>query len=190
MLPDPDTSYDTGPIIATIWQQFEEALTWARMVLVLGHSLHDRALVAALRTQVEPPSRLAVTVLPTVSVDWRLSVPKQVSRPGRREHLLVARSAHAVLAGRRPRAANRSPRPHGDPGAVEAAHKGRCHCCKGPELPRGLSAVVGPGCAGDDLGEHLAGALVVGGVQPQQRLAELERFGVLLEPPGADGQAV
>jgi len=104
--------------------------------------------------------------------------------------LLVARSAHAVLAGRRPRAANRSPRPHGDPGAVEAAHKGRCHCCKGPELPRGLSAVVGPGCAGDDLGEHLADALVVGGVQPQQRLAELEPFGVLLEPPGADGQAV
>jgi hypothetical protein len=101
MLPDPDTSYDTGPIIATIWQQFEEALTRARMVLVLGHSLHDRALVAALRTQVEPPSRLAVTVLPTESVDWRLSVPKQVSRPGRREHLLVAKSATALPSNSR-----------------------------------------------------------------------------------------
>ncbi|MGZ6639065.1 MAG: hypothetical protein ACXVII_40260 [Solirubrobacteraceae bacterium] len=69
MLPDPDKDYNTDPIIATIWQQFEEALTRARIVLVLGHSLHDEALVAALRTLVEPPARLAVTMLPTESRD-------------------------------------------------------------------------------------------------------------------------
>jgi hypothetical protein len=54
----------------------------------------------------------------------------------------------------------------------------------------GLSAAVGPGCPGGDLREQLACSLVVGGVQPQQRPAQLLRFVVLLQTPGAEGQAV
>ncbi len=51
------------PILVSLWSQFTEALGRARGVLVLGHSLNDEALVAALRENIEPPERLAVTVL-------------------------------------------------------------------------------------------------------------------------------
>jgi hypothetical protein len=58
-------------------------------------------------------------------------------------------------------------------------------------MRRELSAAVGPvGCPGGDLGEQLAGSLVVDGVQPRQRPAQLLRFVVTLQTPGAEGQAV
>jgi hypothetical protein len=63
MLPDPDKAYDQDDVIAAMWQQFEEALARAKHVFVLGHSLNDRHLVRALAQNVEPTSRIAVTVL-------------------------------------------------------------------------------------------------------------------------------
>jgi hypothetical protein len=63
MLPDPDKAYDQDEVIAAMWQQFEEALARAKHVFVLGHSLNDRHLVRALAQNVEPTSRIAVTVL-------------------------------------------------------------------------------------------------------------------------------
>jgi len=38
MLPDPDKAYDSDPVINEIWAQFEQALSRARSVFVLGHS--------------------------------------------------------------------------------------------------------------------------------------------------------
>jgi hypothetical protein len=63
MLPDPDKDYDLNPVIFSLWSQFEEALRRARRVLVLGHSLNDRSLIEALRQNVTPAERVAVTVL-------------------------------------------------------------------------------------------------------------------------------
>ncbi len=63
MLPDPEKVYNTDSVISALWSQFEEALQRARRVLVLGHSLNDRALVEALQRNVTPPERVAVTVL-------------------------------------------------------------------------------------------------------------------------------
>jgi hypothetical protein len=63
MLPDLNNDDATDPIISTIWQQFSAALRRARRVLVLGHSLHDEALITALLENVNPRERLAVTVL-------------------------------------------------------------------------------------------------------------------------------
>jgi hypothetical protein len=64
MLPDLDKDYDTDPVISSLWQQFGEALSRARRVLVLGHSLHDEALIERIRGNVDPPERVGVTYLP------------------------------------------------------------------------------------------------------------------------------
>jgi hypothetical protein len=63
MLPDLEKDYATDPIISSLWTQFGEALARARRVLVLGHSLHDEALLTALAAKVTPQRRVAVTVL-------------------------------------------------------------------------------------------------------------------------------
>lgn len=73
MLPDPEKDYDSDPAIQALWPQFEAALARARRVFVLGHSLHDDALVAALRRHVQPARRLAVAVMPA---------PRGVPDPG------------------------------------------------------------------------------------------------------------
>ena len=62
ILPDLDKLYP-DPLITAIWAQFEDALSRARRVMVLGHSLNDRRLVSTLRERVQPPSRLAITYL-------------------------------------------------------------------------------------------------------------------------------
>lgn len=59
MLPDPNKVYDSDPVINSIWDQFNEALSRARRVLVLGHSLNDEQIVSALKRV--DPDRLAVT---------------------------------------------------------------------------------------------------------------------------------
>jgi hypothetical protein len=64
MLPDLKKDYATDPIISTIWQQFSAAPRRAKRVLVVGHSLHDEALISALADHVVPRDRVAVTVLP------------------------------------------------------------------------------------------------------------------------------
>jgi hypothetical protein len=63
MLPDPNKVYGSEPIINSLWTQFQEALSRAKRVLVLGHSLNDAALMQALIENVKPLNRLAVTVL-------------------------------------------------------------------------------------------------------------------------------
>jgi hypothetical protein len=63
VLPDPEKVYD-DPIFSAMWPEFLRALDRARRVFVLGHSLHDDALVDALREHVQPLSRLAVGVYP------------------------------------------------------------------------------------------------------------------------------
>lgn len=63
MLPDPDKAYGSDPIINSLWLQFAEALRRAKRVFVLGHSLNDEALVDALRDNVDPLDRVAVSVL-------------------------------------------------------------------------------------------------------------------------------
>ena len=63
MLPDPAKVYDQDDIINSLWQQFGEALSRAKRVFVLGHSLNDSFLLRALEQNVEPFNRIAVTVL-------------------------------------------------------------------------------------------------------------------------------
>jgi hypothetical protein len=60
--PDPDKVYTAVPVIASIWQQFCQALDRAKRVLVLGHSLNDLAIVQQLSLRVHPRTRLALTV--------------------------------------------------------------------------------------------------------------------------------
>jgi hypothetical protein len=63
MLPDPDKIYDQDDVVNSLWQQFTEALTRAKRIFVLGHSLNDGYLVRALKENVYPFDRIAVTVL-------------------------------------------------------------------------------------------------------------------------------
>jgi hypothetical protein len=63
MLPDLEKTYDNVGIITTLWQQFEEALSRARRVLIVGHSLHDKALIRALHANLDRLDRVAVTYL-------------------------------------------------------------------------------------------------------------------------------
>jgi hypothetical protein len=63
MLPDPDKAYDQDDVIIAIWREFSEALARAKRVFVLGHSLNDQFLLRALRQNVQPLDRIAVSVL-------------------------------------------------------------------------------------------------------------------------------
>ncbi len=62
MLPDLEKTYDGDPTIETLWRELANALSRAKRVLVLGHSLHDQALVQTLRDNIAAPEFLAVTV--------------------------------------------------------------------------------------------------------------------------------
>jgi len=62
MLPDPQKDYGSDAVIQSIWLQFEDVLSRAKRVFILGHSLHDTALVDALKRHVQPSLRLAVSV--------------------------------------------------------------------------------------------------------------------------------
>lgn len=63
MLPDPEKTYDGDDVINTIWGQFTEALSRAKLVFVLGHSLNDKRLVEALRHYVDSPERIIISLL-------------------------------------------------------------------------------------------------------------------------------
>ena len=63
MLPDPEKTYDGDDVINTLWGQFTQALSRAKLVFVLGHSLNDKRLVNALRQYVEPPERIIISLL-------------------------------------------------------------------------------------------------------------------------------
>ena len=55
--------YDQDDVINSLWQQFTDALTRAKRVFVLGHSLNDAYLLRALAATLHPFDRIAVTVL-------------------------------------------------------------------------------------------------------------------------------
>ena len=61
MLPDPNKVYDSDPVINSVWSQFNDALSRAKRVLILGHSLHDDQIVGAIETRAEQTS-VGVTV--------------------------------------------------------------------------------------------------------------------------------
>lgn len=48
LYPDPDKDPTSTAVVAELWTEFPAALAWADHVLVLGHSLHDPALIRAL----------------------------------------------------------------------------------------------------------------------------------------------
>lgn len=75
MLPDPNKVYDSDPVINTIWTQFGDALSRARRVLVLGHSLNDDQIVEAIATRANPEA-VGVTVYA------QQSDPRQPNVPG------------------------------------------------------------------------------------------------------------
>jgi hypothetical protein len=62
MRPDLEKTYDGDPTIETLWRELANALARAKRVFVLGHSLHDEALVQTLRDNIASPELLAVTV--------------------------------------------------------------------------------------------------------------------------------
>jgi hypothetical protein len=66
MLPDLEKDYNTDPTVSTLWREFDLLLSRAQRVLVLGHSLHDSALVSALHRSGAP---VAVTILPEDNPD-------------------------------------------------------------------------------------------------------------------------
>jgi hypothetical protein len=63
MLPDPEKTYDSDGVLVLLWAQLEEALSKAKRVLVLGHSLNDALLVKALKDHIPHQWRLAITLL-------------------------------------------------------------------------------------------------------------------------------
>ena len=67
MLPNPAKDYASDTLVQSLWTQFNDALRRPSMVLVLGHSLNDAALVDALRSNVAPLYRVAVTLLASES---------------------------------------------------------------------------------------------------------------------------
>jgi hypothetical protein len=61
LLPDPNKDPTADPTTSALWTEFEEALRRADRILVVGHSLHDPALVNALRAT-DLHSRIAIAV--------------------------------------------------------------------------------------------------------------------------------
>ena len=61
--PDPAKEYDGDVVIAGLWSQFCVALDRAKRVLILGHSLNDRAVLQEVLRRVRPHSRIAVSIL-------------------------------------------------------------------------------------------------------------------------------
>jgi hypothetical protein len=61
MLPDLNKVYGDDQLISSLWSQFENALSRANRVLVLGHSLHDEALIQAISAHAK--GRVMVSVL-------------------------------------------------------------------------------------------------------------------------------
>jgi hypothetical protein len=60
MLPDLEKVYSDEPIVQEMWTEFREALRRARKVFIVGHSLHDEALLQALELEVSPTNRIAI----------------------------------------------------------------------------------------------------------------------------------
>ena len=73
MLPDLEKDYASEVTINTLWSQLAEAVRRAKMVVVLGHSLHDESLIRTLVENVQLPTRLAVSVLASATEPSKLA---------------------------------------------------------------------------------------------------------------------
>lgn len=63
MLPSTSKSYKDNSTIQATWQEFHKALRRARLVVVLGHSLNDSALLSALMQEIETFGQVVISVL-------------------------------------------------------------------------------------------------------------------------------
>ena len=62
MLPDPEKDYQSNATIRDTWTEFRNALSRAKKVFVVGHSLNDKVLIDSLKELVEPVTRVGVAV--------------------------------------------------------------------------------------------------------------------------------
>ena len=82
LLPDPDKDYQgSDPLIQRLWTIFGDALSAAKRVLIIGHSLNDPALVQLIGANLDELSRMAVTVLPDLPSDDPLRTTRVDPRP-------------------------------------------------------------------------------------------------------------
>jgi hypothetical protein len=92
LYPDPNKDPTRDALVQALWEEFDEALDGATHVLVLGHSLHDPALVGKLRVAAQS-ANVAICVLggpgePSAGEPALLADPKDADRvlklvPGR-----------------------------------------------------------------------------------------------------------
>ena len=76
LYPDPDKDPTGHAIVSQLWSEFREALDWSDHVLVLGHSLHDPALVRELR-RVQSDTKIAVSYIDdAVRIGAETQIPK------------------------------------------------------------------------------------------------------------------
>jgi hypothetical protein len=68
LYPDPEKDPTNDATVSDLWTEFRVALSTADHVLVLGHSLHDPALVSAIRAA--KPRKLAVTIFTDDQAKW------------------------------------------------------------------------------------------------------------------------
>lgn len=68
LYPDPQKDPTNDATVSDLWAEFRAALGSADHVLVLGHSLHDPALVSAIRAAA--PRKLAVTIFTDDQTKW------------------------------------------------------------------------------------------------------------------------
>ena len=91
------TSYIATRVIDDLWSQLREALSRARTVVVLGHSLHDPFLTRALRAHV-PPTRLLVTTFGNDDAVQRQEIARMRAEVGDATFMLLEFNA-APTAG-------------------------------------------------------------------------------------------
>jgi hypothetical protein len=63
LYPDPDKDPTSDAVVQQLWDEFGKAIEIADLVLVVGHSLHDPALVDALRSALTASTQVVVTYL-------------------------------------------------------------------------------------------------------------------------------
>lgn len=63
LYPDPDKDPTSDALVQQLWDQFARALEISDLILVIGHSLHDPALVEALRSAMANGTRVVVSYL-------------------------------------------------------------------------------------------------------------------------------
>ena len=63
LYPDPDKDPTSDALVQQLWDEFARAIDVANLILVIGHSLHDPALVGALNVAIKDGKRVIVSYL-------------------------------------------------------------------------------------------------------------------------------